>query len=62
MRITSKWQFKEFLNKKGVFSYELADALGVTESAVSKRLRNAGEKEFSELAAVVEKLARKKAG
>lgn len=59
--IKTRYAFKEYLNKRRVYSYEVADALGISESALSVRIRRANEKQFAELVKVADQVAKKRA-
>ena len=59
--VKTRYDFKAYLNKRRVFSYEVADALGISESALSVRIRRANEKQFAELVKVADQVAKKRA-
>lgn len=61
LEVRTKYDFKAYLNKRRVFSYEIADALGISESALSVRIRRASEKQFAELCKIADQVAKKRA-
>ena len=60
-KIRDKWEFKSYLQRKRIYSYELADRLNITESALSVRIRRATPEQLKELAMIVDDLAKKRA-
>lgn len=55
------WELKRLIRESGVFGYEVAAALKITESALSKRLRNPSKEQYAEIERALESVKKRKA-
>jgi hypothetical protein len=61
-RLTSDqtWALRRKIRESGVKNYELAEALGVCESALSKRMRSPSKDQAREISAALDQLKKKR--
>lgn len=58
-KVRDRYDFKRLLESKRVRAFEVANYLGLTESALSKRLRNPSEAQLEEMVTAVMEIAKK---
>lgn len=60
MEAVDRWTVKKALQKQHVHGYELAEHLGICESALSKRLRNPTADQVKEMLAAINTITGKR--
>lgn len=55
------WTLKRKIRDGGCFNYEIAEALKITESALSKRLRNPSREQAEQIEKALETVKKRKA-
>lgn len=61
-RLTSDqtWELRRKIRESGVRNYELAETLGICESALSKRMRSPSKEQAREITAALVQLKKKR--